>query len=235
MSAGKRIAEIILIIIAVFAVLFVVQVGINVYKIKTGKLTPYSFGDKLSHLKGEAISAPQIKAEEIVSLASPSFGANNPELTIVEFGNFSCPNSKEAAATARELMLKYKNKIKFIYREFPLDDIYPASSYLSLAGKCANEQGYFWPMHDKIYQASGANPLSIAPQIGINTEIFTNCLKEKKFAVSIAKDFSDGYKNGVAGTPTFVFIKKGLENSPLMIPGAIPKDIFEKIIIKLLE
>jgi protein-disulfide isomerase len=230
MSVGKKIAEIVLIIFAVFAALFAVQVGLNVYKIKTGKLIP--FEENISHLNGVAIKPPQIKTEEIINASAPYFGTKDPVLTIVEFGNFACHYSQEVSPTARAMMLKYKDKIKFIYRNFPLDDIYPDSSLLSLAGDCAAEQNNFWAMHDKMYQTASPSPSLLAAQIGLDAAKFNNCMTQKKYADAIARDFTDGYKNGVAGTPTFFFIKKDI--APIMIPGVIPQDVFEKIINQLI-
>jgi len=228
--------KIILIILALIVAGFLVQTGIYVYKIKTGKITDASFEKELTsskNLSGAESATP--KTNEIINITAPSYGAADPKLTIIEFGNFACPHSKEVSAAAREIMLKNKETVKFIYRDFPLDDIYPSSSSLSLAGKCANEQNKFWAMHDKLYQASDVDIETIANQIGLDYKIFSSCVSQKKYLSSIQKDFEDGYKNGVTGTPVFFFIKKGSENAPIKIPGAIPKATFEEIVKELLK
>lgn len=231
---ARRKVTIILFIIILLAGAFLAQVGIYYYKIKSGKIDPSSFSKNFTAAKSSSATTT-ISAAEILDGTAPWYGAENPELTIVEFGNFACPNSQEVSATAREIMIKNKDKIKFIYRDFPLDDIYPNSSYLSLLGKCAGEQGKFWAMHDKLYQSPKSDPLVLIKQVGLNEKSFADCLSKQKSRIALQKDFSDGYKNGVAGTPTFFFIKKGLEDKPLAIPGAIPKDIFEKIVDTLLK
>lgn len=229
----KLTTKIILIILALIVGGFLAQTGIYIYKIKTGKITDASFEKKFTSAKQLSNTAKIAKTDEILSATAPSYGAANPKLTIVEFGNFACPYSKEASGTAREIMLKNKDKIKFIYRDFPLDDIYPDSTVLSLAGKCADEQKKFWPAHDKLYGPGEINAADFIQQIGLNEDLFSVCLANKKYLSAIQKDFVDGYKNGVIGTPTFFFIKTGA--APIKIQGAIPKETFQQIIQNLLK
>ncbi|MDO8593260.1 MAG: thioredoxin domain-containing protein [bacterium] len=155
-------------------------------------------------------------------------GAAKPKITIVEFGDFSCPNSEKSFPTIREIGLKYKGDIKFIWRDYPVVQDY--SALLALAGRCAGEQGLFWPMHDKLFQNQGvntANQLSaLAAQIGADTAKFNDCLAKQKYQPQIQKDFSDGQSFGNQGTPTW-FI------NGYKVDGDIPYDIFIKIIEEL--
>lgn len=227
--------KILLIALGLLVLAFLTQTGIYVYKIKTGKIS-LSYAGHFSAAK-KSFSAAKINATEILNAKSPSFGAAAPELTIVEFGNFACPYSKEAAPMVREVMIKYKDRVKFIYRDYPMDDIHPDSSALALAGKCAAEQNnvMFWAVHDKFYGAAAANAQLAASQIGLDKNKFSECLEKQKYLADLNRDLYDGYKNGVGGTPTFFFIKKGLESQPLKVQGAMPKDAFEQIINNLLK
>ncbi len=225
--------KIVLIILALIVGGFLVQIGIYVYKIKTGKINP---AYHLSTAK-KTSGATTLNAAEILNSKAPFYGSAAPELTIVEFGNFACPYSKEEAPVAREMMMKYKTQIKFIYRDYPMDDIYPDSSALALAGKCAAEQNniLFWAVHDNLYGTAAPDAESAASQIGLDKNKFSDCLTKQKYLPELNKDLYDGYKNGVEGTPTFFFIKKGLESQPLRVEGAIPKGTFQQIIDNLLK
>ncbi len=225
--------KIILIILALIVGGFLAQIGIYVYKIKTGKISPayhFSAAKKTS-------GATALSAAEILNSKAPFYGSADPQLTIVEFGNFSCPYSKEEAPVARKMMMKYKSQIKFIYRDYPMDDIYPDSSALALAGKCAAEQNtfLFWAVHDKFYGAATPDAQSAGSQTGLDKNKFSDCMTKQKYLSDLNKDLYDGYKNGVEGTPTFFFIKKGVESQPLRVEGAIPKATFEQIIQNLLK
>lgn len=152
-------------------------------------------------------------------------GSAKATITIVEFSDFACPACKQSFSTIREMSLKYKNDIKFIWRDYPVVADY--SALLALAGRCAGEQGLFWPMHDKLFQNQGvstANELiALANQIGIDAARFKNCLTEQKYLSQIEQDLTDGQKFGITGTPTY-FI------NGYKIPGDIPRDTFIKII-----
>ena len=121
--------------------------------------------------------------------------------------------------------MRYKDDIKVIYRDFPVVSGYSAD--LSLAARCAGEQGLFWMMHDKLFINQGVNSndglLSLAAQIGADTGRFKTCIDNKKYLTDIEKDFSDGQELGIKGTPTWFINGSKIE-------GNIPYDIFVQII-----
>ena len=231
MSRGfKFILKFFLIVVVLSLLAFLFQVGWYYYKIKIGKIVP-----KFTSTKTAPKQQTTLNTKEILGQGSPFFGSKTPELTIVEFASFSCPYSKEVSSTTRELMLKYNTRIKYIYREYPIDGLYPNSSTLALVGRCANEQGKFWQMHDKLYQSKDKNYSVLAKQIGLDGVKFSNCVKNQTYIKNIRQNLLDGVKNNVRGTPTFFFIKKENENKPIIIEGAIPKETFEEVIDKLLK
>jgi len=233
MKAGiKFILKIFAILFGAILLIFLILFLKNLYDIKTGKLIIENFTES----KQENTSQKQdIDYKKLISEDSAFYGAKDPKLTIIEFGSFSCPYSKQVSDTIRKMMLKYKDDVKFIYRDFPIDELYPDSSALSLAGKCANEQEKFWPFHDKMFSNKNTNYYENAVQSGLNETQFIQCIKSQTYEKQILKDLEDGLTSGVRGTPTFFFIKKGFEEEPAIAEGVIPEDIFENIINKLLN
>lgn len=156
-------------------------------------------------------------------------GSNNPKITIVEFSDFACPYCKNSFPKIREIGLKYKSDIKYIYRDMPLRE---NSLDLAMAARCAGEQGLFWPMHDKLFQNQGASTgsdlLELANQIGAEKNKLKNCFETKKYLAQIQKDFSDGESLGVKGTPTWFINGNKVE-------GDMPMSAWEEIISKLLD
>ena len=151
-------------------------------------------------------------------------GSANPEVTIVEFSDFACPYCRKAFPKMREIGLRYKNNVKIIFRDMPMQE---SSLSLAMAGRCAGEQGLFWLMHDKLFQNQGVggadNLVEMARQIGADTVRFADCLNSQKYIKQIQKDFSDGEELGVKGTPTW-FI------NGVKIEGDIPYSVFIQII-----
>ena len=214
----KRWWGILIIIFLIFLSAFIFASALYVYdKVKNGQTEIYN-------INNTNISDNDLKL--IYGNADNYFiGAKNPLITIVEFSDFACPYCLESFPIIRELSLKYKNQIKIIFRDFPVITNYSAD--LSLAARCAGEQGLFWVMHDKLFINQGVNSsgelLELAKQIGADTNRFNDCVNNKKYLSAIQKDLSDGQELSIKGTPTW-FI------NGTKIEGNIPYNIFVKII-----
>lgn len=156
-------------------------------------------------------------------------GSPDAKITIVEFADFECPYCQKSFSKIREISLKYRNNVKIIYRDYPLHD---NSINLAMASRCAGEQGLFWVMHDKLFQNQGStsedNISLFAEQIGADIERFKKCQTEQKYITAIQKDYADGQKLGIRGTPTW-FI------NGYKIEGDIPYSSFINTIEKLIQ
>lgn len=163
------------------------------------------------------------------ALDNPSFGAPQSPLTVVEFADFECPFSREASFIIRELQANYPDKIRYIYRDFPLPEIHPHAQRAAEAARCAHDQGAFWAMHDKLYQNSqrltDLDIKTYALEIGLNLVEFNNCFDGRKYKDEIEIDRADGIAAGVVGTPTFFINGQKIE-------GAIPMELWEQILAR---
>ena len=204
-------------IIALITIILIFAVAISFYIYNSIKTAEKQTGIKLSGQQYDAAIGDNYW-----------LGSAKAPITIVEFGDFACPICEQSFSTIREISLKYKNDIKFIWRDYPVVSEY--SALLALGGRCAGEQGLFWPMHDKLFQNQGANTAdqltALTNQIGADTVRFNDCLTKQKYLTQIQNDLKDGQKFGITGTPTY-FI------NGYKIEGNIPYDIFIKIIEEL--
>jgi len=215
---------VLIIIFLVFVLAFIFAFALYIYSlIKNGDTNKYN------------LQEANLNSNELELIAGNAnnyhLGAKNPLITIIEFSDFACPYSRESFLIIRELGIKYKNDIKIIYRDFPVIADYSAD--LSLAARCAGEQGLFWVMHDKLFinqgVSSGGELLELARQIGADTNRFNNCVNDKKYLSAIQKDFNDGQELGIKGTPTWFINGTKIEGN---IPYNIFVNIIENIIIK---
>src|SRR3989344_396320 len=148
----------------------------------------------------------------------PVLGDPNAPVTIVEFSDFQCPFCRSLwKSTFPSLRQKYlvTGKAKFIYRDFPLS-FHPGAQPAAEAGECADEQGKFWEMHDKIFGeqeklGSGTVQFTVddlkkwAREVGLDTVKFNECLDSGKYRSEVQNDLQAGQAAGVTGTPgTFV-------------------------------
>ena len=98
-----------------------------------------------------APATPTNLAERLVRAGSYHTGNPLALLTVVEFGDFECPVCARGEIAAREIRAQYAHRIRFVFRQFPLESIHPNAEKAAEASECAGEQGKFWEMVEKIY------------------------------------------------------------------------------------
>lgn len=177
----------------------------------------------------------------------PVLGREDAPLTIIEFSDFQCPFCRTFwSRTLDQLTTNYidTGRIKFVYRDFPISSIHPGAQPAAEATECADDQGKYWEMHDKIFERQNeqgrgtvqfdvADLKAWAAEIGLNMEEFNDCLDSGKYAQEVQKDLLDGQRAGVRGTPTF-FI--GTEQDGYVeLVGAQPYAAFRQVIEAELE
>lgn len=172
----------------------------------------------------------------------PVKGNLNAPITIVEFSDFQCPFcAKFHSTTLPQLEANYidSGKVKFVYRDFPIQSIHPNAVPAALASECADEQGMFWEYHDLVFKnqkkwqgLSGSIVIETFEQyalgLGLNTSDFNTCFESGKYADEVKKDFQEGISYGITGTPGF-FIGND-ELGYVKIIGAQPYPVFEELI-----
>ena len=186
----------------------------------------------LSALRAQAnivvhLKPPPVTRIEIGGAAVASKGSANAPVTIVEFTDFHCPFCKRALATLSQIESRYADKIKIVFRDFPIDQLHPAARKAHEAARCANAQGTFWAYHDKLFatapQASVENLKTYAKELRLDSNAFDQCLATDKYRSAVQKDIDEGKRAGVTGTPAFFINGR-------MISGAQPLDAFARII-----
>jgi len=174
--------------------------------------------------------AKQYRAESSVSGNNYSYGAENPKVTIVEFGDFACSYCLNSFYTIRKIGLGYQNDVKIIFRDYPGHN---DSLNLALAARCAGEQSLFWPMHDRLFLnqgkfSSGSDLEALARSIGADEKKFSECMANQKYLKQIQNDFLDSEELGVVATPTWFINGYKLE-------GDAPYDAWKEIIESLIK
>jgi protein-disulfide isomerase len=133
-------------------------------------------------------------------------GPLDAPVTVVEYGDFECPYCGRAEPVVRELLRDFGD-VRYVWRHLPLNDVHPNTQLAAEAAEAAADQGAFWEMHDLLLERQDAlrpaDLISYAEQLGLDSERFTNALREHTGVARIAEDVDSADLSAVSGTPTF--------------------------------
>lgn len=164
-------------------------------------------------------------------------GTPSAKVTIVEFGDFQCPACGAAHPVLKQIVSDYKDKVYFVFRNFPLP-MHPNAPLAAQAAYAAGSQGKFWEMHDKLYESQdewaekSAGPakdviVGYAKELGLDMTKFNDDLNKNAGNAKIQKDQNDGYQLGVNSTPT-VYIN-GTKFAAVMTYDQLKKEIDDRL------
>ncbi len=190
--------------------------------------------------------APDPKGPTKVSIDNdPVMGNKDAPVTVIEFVDFECPFCK---SSFKDVLPKLKaeyidtGKVKFVYRDFPLD-FHENAHIEAEAGECVRDQAGdpgFFKYHDQVFTKTTSDGTGlaltelpvIAKSLGLNVNQFQQCLDSEKYKDEVDKDIADGTAAGVSGTPTWFIGKTGSDGTMTVAPlvGAQPYVAFKTII-----
>jgi protein-disulfide isomerase len=134
---------------------------------------------------------------------------NNSPITLVEYGDYECPYTGMAYPIVKELIREFGNdKIRFVFRNFPLNDIHPHAQHAAEAAEASAAQNKFWQMHDYLFEHQKAlddgHLLEYAQKVGLeDIHKFKDDVSTHIYAPLIEESLKGGIDSGVEGTPTF--------------------------------
>jgi protein-disulfide isomerase len=184
--------------------------------------------EKLKKEQGIEMLLPAYEPPKVVVDATgPSKGPANAPITIVEFSDFECPFCSKAEPTVKALLAKYPEKIRLVYRDYPLP-MHPRAPKAAEAAHCADDQGKYWEMHEKLFANNTKLEVSDlkahAREIqGLDGAKFDRCLDSGEKAPLVEKNKKAGEEVGVSGTPAFFINGRQLS-------GAQPLEAFTAIV-----
>jgi len=161
-----------------------------------------------------------------VAAVGPAKGPQGAPVTIVEFSDFECPYCVRAEATVKQVLEAYPDKIRLVYRDYPLP-MHARAPKAAEAAHCAGDQGKYWEMHERLF-ASG-NEIDVpdlkkyAGELKLEQAKFEKCLDSGEKTKLVEEHKKAGEEAGVSGTPAFFVNGR-------MINGAQPLEAFKKII-----
>ena len=138
-------------------------------------------------------------------------GRIDAPVQIEEFGDYQCPPCGQFHPIMQRVLAQYGDRIRFSFRNFPLDTMHKFALVAARAAEAAGQQGKFWEMHDLLYErqqewskADDARPLFIkyAQELGLDVNRFQQDIDGAIAGMRVAQDRDIGNVRGVKGTPT---------------------------------
>lgn len=142
-----------------------------------------------------------------VGPADHVLGPPHAPVTLVEYGDLECPNCKQAAPAVKLLLERFANRVRFVFRHFPLEEVHPHAELAAEAAECAGGQGKFWQMHDLLFENQAHLKLhhlcSYAERLQLDMARFTAEMNDHVYLQRVREHLQSGHDSGVRSTPTF--------------------------------
>ncbi len=168
--------------------------------------------------RGDAIDLTVDPLKQVMSKIKlddqPSRGPTDAKVTMVEYSDFQCPFCSRVYETLEKQVLKdYGDKVRFVFKNFPLTSIHPWAESGAIASECAFQQGndQFWTMYNGLFSKQGEitkdnlkdKATEIATQGGLDVPKFQQCFESKQSLEAVKADETEASSLGVNSTPTF--------------------------------
>jgi protein-disulfide isomerase len=143
---------------------------------------------------------------EVNAQGSPSKGPAAASIVLVLFSDFQCPYCRDFNLTIEDVIKKYGDKVRLVFRQFPLTHIHSNAQSAAKASLCAAAQNHFWEMHDSLFRNQDTltpeNIRSWAKKLNLDIDAFNSCLDSDRISAAIQEDIRAGSAAGTDGTPT---------------------------------
>jgi protein-disulfide isomerase len=134
-------------------------------------------------------------------------GPADARVTLVEYGDFECPNCKQAAPVLKLALNRFAGRIRFVYRHFPLEEVHPHALLAAEAAEAAGGQGKFWPMHDLLFDNQAhlkpSQLRSYVEKLELDLVHYDADMKDEVYRQRVREHIEGGSRSGVRATPTF--------------------------------
>ena len=167
----------------------------------------------------------------------PWIGAENPEITIMEFADYQCFQCKKSHFFLRQLVSKFPEKIRLVHRHFPMDHkfnpivkerYHVRSGTLAIFAEFALTRGLFWEMNDTLFSlptgGAAINIKKLSDSVGLDYRMLARSRKDIKLRYRVKHDIAIGIKQGINGTPSYIVNGKVYLG---MLPAEVLKNVLD--------
>lgn len=134
-------------------------------------------------------------------------GPADAPVTLVEYADYQCPFCAQAFPIVRQLRERFGDRLRLVFRNFPLTDSHPQALPAALVAEFAGQHGKFWPAHDALYEHQDrlgeALYTELLASLGLGVDALESALQSRALLERVQADLDGGLRSGVNGTPAF--------------------------------
>lgn len=196
--------------------------------------------DFLKAATGGRFGRPGLIDASIDISGAPANGHASAPVTLVEISDYHCPFCRRhVQQTQPKLYSDYvqTRKVRHVFIHYPIEQLHPDAYKSHEAASCAADQGKFWELHAKLFEAPAKTHeqlTALAQSTGLDVSAFRSCLESGKHAQAVKESVSRVQQLGVSGTPMFLIGEtpggSGALKVKMTIEGAQPYSAFKTAI-----
>lgn len=158
------------------------------------------FSNNITFTDDDAATGPS------VTIVDPQIGGENAKVTIVNFGDYSCPSCATLDGDLASLLKKYPDDLKVVWKDMPNEQRHPEAIPAAIAARCAGEQDKFWEFHTVLMnnqtELSESLYVQTAGSFGLNVNTFMRCFEDEETKPLVERGFNEGLELAITTTPT---------------------------------
>ena len=177
---------------------------------------------------GPDLAPRRIRGARSAAAVGRTIGTIGAPVSVVVFSDFQCPFCARAHPVLEAVQRRHPDRVRLVYRHFPLDPIHPYARPAAVASECAAEQGKFAQIAALLFaqqDSLGAKPWArFAAQAGVpDTAAFERCRTSARVMANVDRDAKAARDLGISVTPTLIV-------GDLLRPGAITEPELERLV-----
>lgn len=172
---------------------------------------------------------------------APARGSEAAVVALVEFSDYECPFCiRHFTQTWPQIEAAYVHtgRVRYVFQDFPVDELHPAAVRAHEAGRCAADQGRFWEMHAGLFSPAGSHTPPLlekrAAEVGLKLDEYRACVSSGRHTQAVRRSVSEGQRLGIQGTPSFLVGVRDPKTDEVRvlqaISGAQPFEVFARAI-----
>ena len=153
-----------------------------------------------------------------------ALGDPEAPITIVEYGDYECPDCFNFVPIIRQVRQKLGERLRFVFRHFPRSNIHPHASMAAEVAEAAGDQGKFWEMHEALFKnqkkLGDLDLTHLALTLGLEVYRLEGSRGNDRHRRRVKEDYESGVRSGVSKTPT-LFINGRRYDGPIEVDAII--------------